>query len=142
MAPRKTASNWIPIVWAIGIAIVGWVFAGGIFYATTGSKLAHHDVAISELTKVLKEESIKRDQILKEEALKREEVRKDFLVAMKDQSTVFTGFNDKLSNINADVKVQNSRYESVIDRLNKLGEDVKQTVRQTTPTATGSVKGR
>jgi hypothetical protein len=130
MAPRKASvsSSWVSIAWAVATALVAAVFAGGGFYYITRSTLDRHDNAISELTKVLKEEASTRDRLMKEEAIKRDEVRKDFMVAVEKQTSTFLSLNEKISNINADVKVQSSRYEQVIDGLNKLREDVRSTI--------------
>jgi hypothetical protein len=75
---RKSASiaSWSSAGWAAIAAVVGWVFAGGIFYATTGSKLSTHDDAIKSLVSTLKEDSSKR-----------EDMRKEYMAIIKEEAT-------------------------------------------------------
>jgi hypothetical protein len=117
---KSNPSSWIPLAWTVGSVVVGIIFSGGVLYATISGTLSRHDSAIVDLTRVLKDE-----------ALKREEVRKEYMGAMGKQTEIFLGMNEKLATLSADTRVQASRYETVTDRLNKLGEDVKDVLRQT-----------
>lgn len=137
MAPRAKVSpfSWAPFVWTVVAAVIGVIFSIGGFYATITGTLNRHNEAITELTKVLKEENSSRIAMEKNEANNREKLRAEYLGLMKDQTVVFTGMADKMSSLITKVEVMGTRYE-------KINEDVKKVLENTSPVPTGSTRDR
>jgi hypothetical protein len=136
MPPRQqkaSTPSWIPIAWTVGAGLLGFVFSGGAFYATTAGTLDRHNSAIDRLTNVLKEESQARVAMEKAEAAKRDELRKEYLGMMKDQTSTFSNMSEKLVTIGTTVAVINTRYEQLNDSLKKVLDQTAPTHRGRTP---------
>lgn len=145
--PHKLAT-WVPIAWTIGIATLAFVFALGVFYATQqvnvsslrsdlNGMAARYNNGISELTKVIKEEALKRESMEKTEAEKREGLRKEYLSLMRDQTKTFGELGDKIVGVSTKVEVMGTRYEAVDRRLNEFGGTLQRVLEQTAPRTPG-----
>jgi hypothetical protein len=110
--------TYVPIVWAVGSGIFGFVFAGGVWYATTSTSISAADRGLSELAKAVREEGVRRD-----------EIRRELLNAVQKNSDFFRTIEDKVALVTTDAKVLATKQDATNQRLDNITELLKDAMR-------------